>query len=61
VIDQAGVAETGTLTNHPTAATSTSKEAAANLVKPTAVQSSLPLAVTLFSAAMVAGILMVFL
>jgi hypothetical protein len=59
LIEQAGTAGTGTLTNHPSAATSTSKGAASILVNPTAVQGSLFLAVALCAAAMIAGILMI--
>jgi hypothetical protein len=59
LIEQAGTSGTGTLTNHPTAATSTSKGAAASLVNPSAVQGSLLLAVTLCAAAMIAGIMMI--
>ncbi|KAJ6094946.1 hypothetical protein N7467_002459 [Penicillium canescens] len=59
LIEQAGTSGTGTVTNHPTAATSTSKGAAASFVNPSAVQGSLLLAVTLCAAAMIAGIMMI--
>ncbi|KAJ5320280.1 hypothetical protein PENANT_c010G08026 [Penicillium antarcticum] len=62
LIEQAGVAGTGTLTNHPTAAaTSKSKGTAIRLFTPNAVQGSLFLAVTLCAAAMIVGVLMVYL